>query len=184
MSTVIIKSDPINGNLLFPIRLGNLNELKDENQQFILSSMGHGIPVLNSAAFQNEIISTSFAEDKGYSGRQILEIMSKSMAVIDVTGFHSLSNTIAYTMVYSHLTSFNEKYLDDFRSMAFPQSEANCFAAIVHELCHQLGFVHAHFWDKHRTVPYMFQYAVVRNFIEFYHIQSGVLSHTEALYKF
>lgn len=136
------------------ITLTNILGFTDDQIAFITKSLKTGLMVVQNPLWRQEVGGSSFSENRGYSGPQLIDLLNNTDLKITLKQFYSDSNTIAYTFVSEATTYFNEKYLSDFLKMPGVEGQAECFATIMHESMHQLGFLHKWFWHKSSTVPY------------------------------
>lgn len=148
--------------------LKEMDGFSQEQQDLINRSVVNAIPVLNWAEWQDEVRNTSFSQTND-SGKQIIDRMiNQNEIMIDVTEFHSLSNTIAYTLLKGSIINLNDYFLAEYVKMKGHEGEANVASTLIHEFMHILGYKHSYFWNKKKSVPYKMQYIFYRNYLAYY----------------
>lgn len=139
------------------IIITDINGFPDPQKNLLLTSTKRGLELIKGREWRDRVGNTSFSENKGLSGGQILALLDDTLLTIKVKEFHALSNTIAYTFLRTLTTYVNDYYLGQYILLGV-EGEAKTFATIMHESMHELGFVHKFWWDKGRTVPYGIQH--------------------------
>ena len=156
------------------IKIIGMYELNQKEQDAIKDAVELGIPVLNSNVFKLAIIYSTFRENKGYSSKQIYEMIMNGgdqhldgtfpldqTMDLDITGFWSASKTIGYTNLRGIKTYINRSFLQRFDA-------SEIFGHIIHEYCHKLDFAHRSWFGRQKSVPYVCGYKARDAFKEFY----------------
>lgn len=160
------------------ISLNNVRNLDLPSQLFIKKVIEKSPKVLNWKPWEDSIIFGSYMHNNGYSGIEILKMIKTGaddekgtidgVIDLDIEGFDSLSNTIAYTYLKTSRTYFNTKYIREFSKDGI-DGEGEMLAAILHEYMHRaFSFTHPWYVDKSKSVPYQIQYKTKKAYVDYY----------------
>ncbi len=148
--------------------LQNMAEFKLEHQELIKKAVEMSQNVLNWPKWQDSVRNVHSFNETRMNGTQVLDLMAKADAILDLKEFHSLSNTIAYTYLFAKVINLNDYFLDQFLKMDPIVGLSKVSGSLVHELQHEEGFTHR-WWVFHNgSVPYRMQHLFEDAFVEYY----------------
>lgn len=136
-------------------------------KNLLVQSMLSSENVLNWKDWQDAVVLSCFKETVD-SGRTVLGKLCAADVVVNVTKFHSLSNTIAYTFLHGNLIDLNDYYLDKYVGMESREGGANVASTVIHEVMHQMGYTHRRNWTRMSSVPYQMQHIFYQYFLKYY----------------
>lgn len=147
--------------------LDGLEGFTKAQQDLIIKAVDKSRTILKWPEWVVTVKNSSFSETSD-SGDEILIKMSAKTISIKLKEFHTVSSTIAYTLLHGDLINLNSYYLDQYVKEASIEGEASVASTIIHEFMHEIGYTHRHFWSKKNSVPYRMQHIFYDKYVEYY----------------